>query len=409
MSQKINILCDNLPNFKFEGVTFFSKEIADENFYYLEYLLGDRDLFQRVDIDYFNNNKNENFYFFLPIAHFPFCQISKIFTSDSDFISFLKELFNNPRVKVIFYDFHEKMDVNEIDYFFNYLKENNLNLSNFYLINNDYKISDYSKKRQWQVGGVYKTNHLIYHTCGRLLSYNIPYIDEKEYFFLCKNKMGKPHRVAIVGFLKEYFEKDTNYSLLNPKSYVDNIDYQTFFQPNELFEWIKPAINNILNSSPKNTKWEFDKTNYLNEDQEEFIDFAGILSVKDYEDSYINITTESVFFEDNIHITEKSFKPFGLLQLPLFVASYKHVETLKNYYGFDLFDDIIDHSYDKEENPFKRLLMIFDEIKRLHSNKNEIVNFYKQNKKRLLSNQTILENIFNSNIDKDIIMSIIEK
>ena len=55
------------------------------------------------------------------------------------------------------------------------------------------------------------------------------------------------------------------------------------------------------------------------------------------------------FSNDNIQLSEKSFKVFAWHQIPIFMASPKQVETVRNI-GFDVFDDIIDHSYDYAPN-----------------------------------------------------------
>jgi hypothetical protein len=55
------------------------------------------------------------------------------------------------------------------------------------------------------------------------------------------------------------------------------------------------------------------------------------------------------FLNDNIQLSEKSFKVFAWHQIPIFMASPKQVETVRNI-GFDMFDDIIDHSYDYAPN-----------------------------------------------------------
>jgi hypothetical protein len=55
------------------------------------------------------------------------------------------------------------------------------------------------------------------------------------------------------------------------------------------------------------------------------------------------------FSNDNIQLSEKSFKVFAWHQIPIFMASPRQVETVRNI-GFDVFDDIIDHSYDVATN-----------------------------------------------------------
>jgi hypothetical protein len=67
---------------------------------------------------------------------------------------------------------------------------------------------------------------------------------------------------------------------------------------------------------------------------------------------------------DRQFFTEKSAKPFLMSQMPLFIAAPGYVNQLR-ILGFDVFDDILDHSYDREDYIFKRCDMVFDELKRL--------------------------------------------
>ena len=60
---------------------------------------------------------------------------------------------------------------------------------------------------------------------------------------------------------------------------------------------------------------------------------------------------------------------------------------MKEEYGLDFFDDIINHSYDNEPNQKLRLDMFVNEIVRLSKIKEELINFYKNNKERFESNK----------------------
>jgi hypothetical protein len=60
-------------------------------------------------------------------------------------------------------------------------------------------------------------------------------------------------------------------------------------------------------------------------------------------------------------MTEKSYKCFALYQIPIWLAPYRAVACYRAL-GFDVFDDIIDHSYDLEINPAKRISMVADQI-----------------------------------------------
>jgi hypothetical protein len=66
----------------------------------------------------------------------------------------------------------------------------------------------------------------------------------------------------------------------------------------------------------------------------------------------------------SIFVTEKTFKAFGMLQIPIWWAVPGLVSCVKNM-GFDVFDDIIDCKYDREYNEDLRLEMIIQELKKL--------------------------------------------
>jgi len=68
----------------------------------------------------------------------------------------------------------------------------------------------------------------------------------------------------------------------------------------------------------------------------------------------------------SIFITEKTFKSFGLRQIPIWFAVPGLVTEVRKL-GFDMFDDIIDHSYDLVDDEDKRFTQVFDQIKKLNS------------------------------------------
>jgi len=65
----------------------------------------------------------------------------------------------------------------------------------------------------------------------------------------------------------------------------------------------------------------------------------------------------------NIFITEKSYKAFAWHQFALWYAVPGTVGKLRDA-GFDLFEDIIDHSYDNESDPLKRMDMVVSQLKK---------------------------------------------
>ena len=82
---------------------------------------------------------------------------------------------------------------------------------------------------------------------------------------------------------------------------------------------------------------------------------------------------------------------------------------LKDKYDFDFFDEIIDHSYDDIKNDKERLIAVFNEIKRLNNNKENIINFYKLNKERFEENKNKVIKIKKSTSDVNYFVSLIDK
>lgn len=98
--------------------------------------------------------------------------------------------------------------------------------------------------------------------------------------------------------------------------------------------------------------------------------------------------TEGDISNEGIYtFTEKTIKPFLVKQIPLFFALPGHINLLRGL-GFDMYDDIVNHSYDTELDSVKRLDMILDELNRLL--KVDLLQFVNTNKDRFDRNYNLL-------------------
>lgn len=77
-----------------------------------------------------------------------------------------------------------------------------------------------------------------------------------------------------------------------------------------------------------------------------------------------HIVTETVFYHDKLHLTEKVFKPIVAQRPFMLAAAPGNLAYLKNY-GFQTFDQWIDESYDTIADPDLRLQAIVDQTSRL--------------------------------------------
>jgi hypothetical protein len=71
-------------------------------------------------------------------------------------------------------------------------------------------------------------------------------------------------------------------------------------------------------------------------------------------DSFWHVVTETVFYYDKLHLTEKIFKPIVMKQPFILLAGTENLKYLRSY-GFKTFDGIIDETYDTQKDPDIRI------------------------------------------------------
>mgnify|MGYP003657571433 FL=1 len=81
--------------------------------------------------------------------------------------------------------------------------------------------------------------------------------------------------------------------------------------------------------------------------------YKHLLKTTVFEPSCISIITEPVFFEKEALVTEKTIMAILGGTLPIWFGGWKCADSMRSL-GFDVFDDIIDHSYEDLEDPIGR-------------------------------------------------------
>jgi hypothetical protein len=138
--------------------------------------------------------------------------------------------------------------------------------------------------------------------------------------------------------------------------------------------------------------------------ENESADVSGELHHNDiFSNAYIDLVTENINYSPKIFeyntLTEKSLKPFLFYQLPLFVTYSNNLKCLRNM-GFDLFDDILDNSYDLIEDPKERIDCIISNLDKL---KNEdLKSYFEKNKLRFIHNRNLIFKLAFSDVLSDI-------
>jgi hypothetical protein len=368
-------------------------------------------------------NSDENFYY---VVNYGGNQLTEFFIDDSDvnniitkdpFDDRMKELFRSQKnLFLVFLSEHEPDCELSFKYIHDYLLKNMINGNKVYYINNNAKLQDYKVLYNSDIN--VHSLQFIAHSSTKVLHRvgGNEFIDNKNgKFFMCFNKSPKLHRYGLLCYLKKYgLLDDINWSLVptwNTKPKGDF--YKKIFNEQDM-NYFSEEIEYFYNIDIKRSDYEEDKGWFNPYEDINTSEFPVWLHVpeymKNYESSYVNIVTESMFLDklNNIHISEKSFKPFYYYQFPLLLSTSGHIRKMKDRYGFDFYDDIINHSYDDEPNQTLRLEMVVKEIKRLNGIKPHLIDYYKKNKERFeLNKQKVIDVLDTVNVDYKFFESLI--
>jgi hypothetical protein len=353
-------------------------------------------------LDEVYHNPNEKYFYFInPIGNslHLFHQFKKI-PLPQEVIDCFKQC-NNFNIVII--NEHEP----ETEEYLKFIDDDCLNegydKKRFFVLNNNSKLEEYKKLLGTDLN-VYSTAFLLKFISKHLCRYESRFVPEKDsQFFMCHNRSPKVHRyVFICLLLKSGLIEDIDWSMVMGwyrKTNRYGGFYENLLTKYEIHFVYQDQIEYLDGIDVKRSKFEVDKDWFTSEEISPSFEWNQIYELKTYESSYVNIVTESNFLFNEIHITEKTLKPFYFYQFPIFLSSMNHIKYIKEMYGFDMFDDILDHSYDNEPDNKKRLFMVYDEIKRLSENKDKLIDFYKNNESRFEKNKQIVINISKYNKD----------
>jgi hypothetical protein len=341
------------------------------------------------------NNSNEIYYYFISsYYHFGFSKngVIKIpIKKEYEFIFHLKN------VKIVFLTTHEPDDFDSIEKLTYYIKENNFNENNFIVVNNNSNLSQYQKELNTDIT-FYNSNLCLIHEVNLMINHKINFLIDKPKTFCCYVRRSRVHRKILLSYLiKHKLIDDCDWSYLKlDDEFLNNNLYQVSFGENFLNKDDFIQFCQYVNIPNKISEYESHIQNF---NHNNMIDWDVTYINNSYQYSYINLVTETLFSSGEIHITEKSIKPFFFFQIPIFMATPNHVKTLRHKFNFDMFDDIIDHSYDSETNHRLRFFMIVEQIKKIHKIKILLPEIYENLRNRLIINQNLVLEILKNNQD----------
>jgi hypothetical protein len=109
-----------------------------------------------------------------------------------------------------------------------------------------------------------------------------------------------------------------------------------------------------------------------------------------FEPTCISLITEPVFFERETIITEKTIMAIYGGTIPVWVGGWRIADYMRDQ-GFDVFDDMVDHSYQDMPDPWDRCYYAIERNVHLLKDFDTVQKFLYNNKHRLQANLDLLE------------------
>lgn len=186
--------------------------------------------------------------------------------------------------------------------------------------------------------------------------------------FIVKNRVAKPHRVLLLNELERYNLLERNhFTMLDPFDQIDEILHEVA-EPEEQF-------------------YKHGKTIPDHEDHELYTKQPN-----DYKSTLIDVVAETSMV--STFRTEKSVWPIVYMK-PYMIMGARYINHNLQKYGFELYDELIDYSFDLLLSPRERIKAMAKELHRLSELKLDLNEQYEILKPKLERNlKTYLELCF---------------
>ncbi len=209
--------------------------------------------------------------------------------------------------------------------------------------------------------------HPIFHWnhCADAIKHNVAdkfkFITTKEFVFLCLNMNRRKHRDIAVKALELFPSRLISYKSINWHLPYDDWDIATYNNANLQDEKILRNTANLFNLYDVYRRCQF------------------------------SVVTETRYNLPFDFVTEKTTQCWLALHPALYISNKGHVQLLREW-GFDVFDDIFDHSYDLLDDD-KRISHL---VNSNHAVLTHGITAYHSLKDRLLKNRNHYLNNFTS-------------
>ena len=206
--------------------------------------------------------------------------------------------------------------------------------------------------------------------------------------FMCLNRHPRQHRINLVSYLLALnLEQHGTISFYKKNATASTwLERVSWTLTDAQIQHVKPLLmhgyDKLKNLNLDNSLPEVDKIYSENLDNAKNFDLH-LRSM--YHDHFVEIVTETQFNVPFYGASEKFKNSVYGCSFPVVLGGAGLVEFLRNL-GFDMFDDVVDHSYDSVQDPLDRLCVAID-LNRILLSDNELVKkLWIKNQHRFLHN-----------------------
>jgi Txe/YoeB family toxin of Txe-Axe toxin-antitoxin module len=220
--------------------------------------------------------------------------------------------------------------------------------------------------------------------------------------FISLNRNRRDHRIVALSYLlSQGYNKFGHITYLSnkialnhePSTFLDRISWEFDELKHDVIRSKMIDGYDLLMSLNVDNQDEFEIYNHYGLRSNDNVTNFNLRLRSEYQKSFVEIVSESSFCAPSFNVTEKTANSFFACNFPIFLGGSGLVQHLRDI-GLDLFDDLIDHSYDTITNPFDRIVAALDNNQRLLTDAPYVKQIWAQCRPRFESNYEKIRTVY---------------
>lgn len=209
------------------------------------------------------------------------------------------------------------------------------------------------------------------------------------------NNVPRVHRISILSYVLSKNIDKFGYISASSKIFEKIKDYKKiYFLYQTIFQFdIQTALK--LNTGYQILKNKsFEVTELVPYYQKKFLNIDNYNNnlIQFYEKTKLELICSTTFSEPTLCFSEKEYQCFYGRNFFIYFNSFGSIECLRKW-GFDVFDDVVNHDYDLIEDPSERMIRAIDDNIHLLDGSADLDQLWKDREERFNQNCLVADNI----------------